>query len=160
GAGAQARGREVRQTIAAHAAHFPNRGSLRLQPAGADRGIRRPREVGASGDETRGRRRRGRPDQRRDEIHEPASTERSGRSHDDHSAVTRRGWREFVVAALGFFALTVVFTFPLAFHLGSIGRADNGDGMFSIWNVAWVARALVRDPLHVFDANIFYPHTL
>src|SRR4029453_1423565 len=28
---------------------------------------------------------------------------------------------------------------------------------FSIWNVAWVARTLVLDPLHVFDANIFYP---
>ncbi|HMD35134.1 MAG TPA: hypothetical protein VKH42_09205 [Vicinamibacterales bacterium] len=70
------------------------------------------------------------------------------------------GWREFVVAALGFSALTVVFTFPLAFHLGSVGRADNGDGQFSIWNVAWVARALVVDPLHVFDANIFYPHRL
>jgi len=71
----------------------------------------------------------------------------------------RRGWREFVVAALGFSALTVVFTFPLAFHPGTIARADNGDGQFSIWNVAWVARALVVDPLHVFDANIFYPHT-
>jgi hypothetical protein len=28
----------------------------------------------------------------------------------------------------------------------------------AIWNVAWVARTLVTDPLHVFDANIFYPH--
>jgi hypothetical protein len=36
---------------------------------------------------------------------------------------------------------------------------DNGDGQFSIWNVAWVARTLVADPRHVFDANIFYPHT-
>lgn len=59
---------------------------------------------------------------------------------------------------LGFSALTIVFTYPLAFHIGSIARVDNGDGQFSIWNVAWVARALVRDPLHVFDANIFYPH--
>jgi hypothetical protein len=59
---------------------------------------------------------------------------------------------------LGFGALTVLLTFPLAFSLGSIGRADNGDGQFSIWNVAWVARTLVVDPRHVFDANIFYPH--
>ena len=39
-----------------------------------------------------------------------------------------------------------------------VRRVDNADGQFSIWNVAWVARTLVVDPLHVFDANIFYPH--
>ncbi|HYM23597.1 MAG TPA: hypothetical protein VEU08_10320 [Vicinamibacterales bacterium] len=72
----------------------------------------------------------------------------------------RGGWRDVLIAALGFSALTVVFTFPLAFHLGSLGRVDNGDGQFSVWNVAWVARALVVDPRHVFNANIFYPHTL
>ena len=54
--------------------------------------------------------------------------------------------------------LTVVLTYPLAFKMGSVGRVDNGDGQFSIWNVAWVARTLVADPIHVFDANIFYPH--
>lgn len=68
------------------------------------------------------------------------------------------GWREAASVCLLFSALTVLLTFPLAIHLGSVGRADNGDGQFSIWNVAWVARTLVVDPLHVFDANIFYPH--
>ena len=71
---------------------------------------------------------------------------------------SQRGWRELAVVVAAFGALTVVLTFPLAFHLGTIGRTDNGDGQFSIWNVAWVARTLVVDPLHVFDANIFYPH--
>jgi hypothetical protein len=66
--------------------------------------------------------------------------------------------REAAIVLLGFAALAVLFTFPLSLHLGSVGRVDNGDGQFSIWNVAWVARALVRDPLHVLDANIFYPH--
>ena len=59
---------------------------------------------------------------------------------------------------LGFGALTVALIHPLAFHLGTVGRIDNGDGQLSIWNVAWVARTLVVDPLHVFDANIFHPH--
>ena len=70
----------------------------------------------------------------------------------------RRGWRELAAVVAGFGALTVILTFPLAFHLGTVGRTDNADGQFSIWNVAWVARTLVVDPLHVFDANIFYPH--
>ena len=55
--------------------------------------------------------------------------------------------------------LTALMTYPLAFNLG-IARADRqrATASFPIWNVAWVARTLVVDPLHVFDANIFYPH--
>lgn len=68
------------------------------------------------------------------------------------------GWRELALVVLGFSALTAALARPVTFHLGSVGRIDNGDGQFSIWNVAWVARTLVIDPLHVFDANIFYPH--
>jgi len=67
-------------------------------------------------------------------------------------------WREWLGVAIGYGVLSVVMTFPLALHPGSFGRVDNGDGQFSIWNVAWVARTLVVDPLHVFDANIFYPN--
>ena len=74
------------------------------------------------------------------------------------SAAARGGWRELVLVVLGFGILTVVLTSPLAFHLGTVGRADNADARFLIWNVAWVARTLILDPLHVFDANIFYPH--
>jgi hypothetical protein len=66
--------------------------------------------------------------------------------------------RELATVMLGFAVLTVVMTGPLAFHLGTLARIDNGDGQFSIWNVAWVARTLVVDPLHVYDANILYPH--
>jgi hypothetical protein len=66
--------------------------------------------------------------------------------------------RELVLVTLAFVGLAVVFTYPLAFRLGSLSRADNGDGQFAIWNVAWVARALAVDPLNVFDANIFHPN--
>jgi hypothetical protein len=66
--------------------------------------------------------------------------------------------RELSLVLLGATLLTVVMTWPLVPRLGSVGRVDNGDGQLSIWNVAWVARTLAVDPLHVFDANIFYPH--
>src|SRR5215510_3405617 len=68
----------------------------------------------------------------------------------------RRG--ELAAVVLVSAILAVVFTYPIAFKLGRSGRVDNGDGQLSIWNVAWVARTLVVDPRHVFDANIFYPH--
>jgi hypothetical protein len=56
------------------------------------------------------------------------------------------------------FAITAFLFYPLPFRLGAlVYRLDNADAQFSVWNVAWVARALVRDPRHVFDANIFHP---
>ena len=68
----------------------------------------------------------------------------------------RRGEFAAVIAVSA--VLTAALTYPIAFKLGRSGRVDNGDGQLSIWNVAWVARTLVVDPRHVFDANIFYPH--
>lgn len=59
------------------------------------------------------------------------------------------------VAAL---ALTIVMTWPLATGLGRLGRTTTMDGLYCIWNVAWVARTIVAEPGRLFDANIFYPH--
>src|SRR5712671_3414897 len=66
--------------------------------------------------------------------------------------------RELAAVLVAAALLTALFTYPIAFKLGRVGRVDNGDGQLSIWNVAWVAHTLAVDPLHVFDANIFYPH--
>ena len=69
--------------------------------------------------------------------------------------------------ALASLAFAVFMTWPLASGLGSLGRTGvtndprfgtNGDGMFCLWNVSWVAHAVVADPLNLFDANIFHPH--
>ena len=55
-------------------------------------------------------------------------------------------------------ALAVVMTWPLAAGLGRLGRTTTMDGLYGIWNVAWVAARIVTDPAALFDANIFYPH--
>jgi hypothetical protein len=64
-------------------------------------------------------------------------------------------------AATGALALTaaIVMTWPLASGFTYLGRTSNsGDGRFSVWNVAWVAHALLTDSRRLFDANIFHPH--
>ncbi|HXG53914.1 MAG TPA: hypothetical protein VNJ03_00915 [Vicinamibacterales bacterium] len=77
--------------------------------------------------------------------------------------------RRLALPALAAVALAVLMTWPLAPRLGSAGRTgaptnsngwtgSNGDGLFSLWNVAWVARTVVADPVNLFDANIFHPH--
>jgi hypothetical protein len=69
---------------------------------------------------------------------------------------SRREWVEtLAVAAI----LLVVMTWPTVPRLSTVGRLDSGDGKFSIWNIGWIGHALLTDPLHVLDANIFYPHT-
>jgi hypothetical protein len=68
--------------------------------------------------------------------------------------------REILLIALAGVALAILMTWPLATGLSRLGRTEptNADGQFSIWNISWVARTIVADPLHLFDANIFAPH--
>ncbi len=47
-------------------------------------------------------------------------------------------------------------TYPVAFRLSAMG--DPGDPLFIGWTIFWVQRQLFTDPLHLFDANIFYPY--
>ena len=53
----------------------------------------------------------------------------------------------------------VIMTWPLVTGVGHLGRTQNsGDARVSVWNVAWVAHALLTKPFDLFDANIYYPH--
>src|SRR5213083_2330293 len=58
----------------------------------------------------------------------------------------RGGWHEACAVVIVSAILASVFTYPIAFKLGRVGRVDNGDGQLSIWNVAWVAHALAVYP--------------
>jgi hypothetical protein len=66
-------------------------------------------------------------------------------------------WRASAAALLLFIGLAVFHTWPLAAAPGTWSRNDNGDALLNEWTIAWVAHQLPHDPLHLFDANIFYP---
>src|SRR3954447_5122083 len=53
--------------------------------------------------------------------------------------------------------LAIVHTWPLALHPARLSRNDNADAQLNEWIMAWVAHQLPRDPVHLFEANIFYP---
>ncbi len=55
-------------------------------------------------------------------------------------------------------ALSIVMTWPLASGFGRLGRTTTMDGLYSIWNISWVAHATISHPAGLLDANIFYPH--
>src|SRR6186997_2266026 len=53
--------------------------------------------------------------------------------------------------------LAVLHTWPLVLHPGRYSRNDNADTQLNEWILAWVQHQPPRDPLHLFEANIFYP---
>src|SRR6185295_8884280 len=68
-----------------------------------------------------------------------------------------------VLALFG--ALAVAYTWPLATQLGTAyvhltarpAPLALADGYLTTWMLSWVSHALRTDPLHLFDANIFWP---
>jgi hypothetical protein len=54
--------------------------------------------------------------------------------------------------------LAVITSWPLVLHLPSRIAPDLGDPVRTAWEIAWVGHAMLHNPLHLFDANAFYPH--
>ncbi|HBY96513.1 MAG TPA: hypothetical protein DEP84_21655, partial [Chloroflexi bacterium] len=52
---------------------------------------------------------------------------------------------------------TLALTWPTVRHLGT-HVVDRQDPLLNAWIMAWEAHQLLRDPLHLFQANIFYPY--
>jgi hypothetical protein len=53
--------------------------------------------------------------------------------------------------------LAVAMTYPLAFRLTD-AVVNYGDPLLNTWIIAWDIHALETQPLHLFDANNFYPY--
>ncbi len=62
---------------------------------------------------------------------------------------------EIAIVTAVMIVLTLALSYPQFRQLD--GVTDLGDPVFSIWRLAWIAHQLPRDPLRLFDANIFYP---
>jgi hypothetical protein len=67
-------------------------------------------------------------------------------------------WREALAAAAAGVALAVVMTWPLVLHLGTEIGKDTGDPLLQTWQVAWIGHALLHAPLHLWQANTFWPY--
>jgi hypothetical protein len=63
--------------------------------------------------------------------------------------------RRFAAILFLFTCATVVFTWPQVIQLTSV--PPHRDAWFSMWRIAWIAHQLHADPVHLFDANIYYP---
>jgi hypothetical protein len=66
--------------------------------------------------------------------------------------------RATAAALLLFTVLSLVLTWPLPLHLGHAVE-DRQDALLNVWITAWDGHQLLSDPLHLFEANIFYPYS-
>jgi hypothetical protein len=64
--------------------------------------------------------------------------------------------RQILFAGAFFAGATVLFTWPMAAHAGN-GLGDVWDAKLNAWIFHWDFHQTFRDPVHLFDANIFYP---
>ena len=53
--------------------------------------------------------------------------------------------------------VAVGMTWPLVLNLGTDTTRDLGDPLFDTWHAAWIGHALLHQPLHLFQANRFWP---
>jgi hypothetical protein len=97
------------------------------------------------------------PGERNDSPEDGGATASGGRRWAPSPQLARS---EILWAILAGVVLAVIVTWPLVLHLPSRISPDLGDPVRTAWQVAWVGHAMLHDPLHLFDANAFYPHPL
>ena len=74
-------------------------------------------------------------------------------------APDRRPWRRRVLLLGLFLGLTALMLRP-SWHSLDRTVPDLGDPMLYIWALSWGGHAIFTQPLHLFSANIFWPHPL
>jgi hypothetical protein len=66
--------------------------------------------------------------------------------------------RSGLIAAVVFTAVWLVVTWPQPRVLATQAYPHQ-DVYFNMWRLEWLAHAIVRDPSHLLDGNMFYPET-
>ncbi len=66
--------------------------------------------------------------------------------------------RPALAAAVLFLALSAVLNRELLPHLWNALPGDAGDPMLNAWILGWVSKAVISQPLALWDAPIFHPH--
>lgn len=89
----------------------------------------------------------------------PASPNEEYGSETPPPLVERSWWRPLLLATLFYTLATILMTWPYAARLAD--HVPSGeDPLLQIWIARWVQHAFITDPVHLYDANAFYPREL
>ena len=65
--------------------------------------------------------------------------------------------RTLLIVAAAYAVLTFLMALPFSWSPGTTVVADLPDTHLYLWTLAWDTHAFLHQPLHIFDANIYYP---
>lgn len=66
-------------------------------------------------------------------------------------------WGTFITVAILYTGICALLLHPYFFHPASTVNGDN-DVLLNIWIMQWISHQLSVDPVHLFDANMFFPN--
>jgi hypothetical protein len=95
-----------------------------------------------------------------DDQPESASLARPAADPATRAGSQRLGLALHAGAFAWFLLIAAYATWPLAAHAGTSVLGNLGDPLEVAWRLAWGAHAIVHQPLHLFDANMFHPEPL
>lgn len=67
-------------------------------------------------------------------------------------------YRWYLLIPACYAAVTVALLWPLVAHLTSAVADTIGDPLLNAWTLRWVQHALITDPVHLYDGNMFAPN--
>jgi len=62
-----------------------------------------------------------------------------------------------VLPLAAYAAIAIIATYPLGLYLASAVPSDIGDPLLNTWILSWDIHALLTNPVHLFQANLFFP---
>lgn len=63
--------------------------------------------------------------------------------------------RLYAIALTLYTVITLIVTYPLIVNIDN--NLSIGDSSLNAWIIAWDVHSILTDPIHLFDANAFYP---
>lgn len=78
--------------------------------------------------------------------------------HPPRARATLRRFRWYILIPALYAGLTVILLWPLVAHLTSAVADTIGDPLLNAWTLRWVQHALVTNPAHLYDGNMFAPN--
>ncbi len=78
------------------------------------------------------------------------------RAHAAPQPIASHSLRFLILVFLPFAGLTAAMTYPQIWRMSDAVH-DAGDPLLNVWALSWVAHQLPAAPMHLFDANIFFP---
>ncbi|HEY8291205.1 MAG TPA: hypothetical protein VIG44_01895, partial [Thermomicrobiales bacterium] len=75
-----------------------------------------------------------------------------------HIKMTTVRFRWYLIIPTLYVGIAVILLWPLVLHVHSAVADTPSDPLLNAWTLRWVQHALVTNPSHLYDGNMFAPN--